>query len=73
MGSIALAIKSLNCISTIGLAPVIAAPTPSPAIASSDIGVSFILSSPYFSNKPSVTPKAPPYIPISSPAKKASS
>jgi hypothetical protein len=57
--------KSLNCISTIGFEPVIAAPTANPAITSSEIGVSFILSSPYFSNNPSVTPNAPPYTPIS--------
>ena len=73
IGSMALTMKSENWISTIGRRPVMAAPTPSPTMASSEIGVSRTRASPNSWMRPSVTPKAPPYTPMSSPARKTRS
>ena len=61
--------KSANMISTIGRSPVAAEPTPSPMIAVSVTGVSTTRSLPNSSSRPAVTPKQPPKIPTSSPAR----
>ena len=53
--------------STTGRRPVIAAPTPTPTIVFSEIGVSRTRSSPNSSSSPSVTLNAPPNTPMSSP------
>jgi hypothetical protein len=68
MASMALTMKSENCISTTGRMPVMAAPMARPAITSSEMGVSRMRSSPNSASSPSVTPNAPPYTPMSSPA-----
>ncbi len=52
--------KSMNCISTTGSIPIMAAPMAAPIIADSLIGVSMIRSGPKWSRKPAVTRKAPP-------------
>ena len=52
--------KSMNCISTTGSIPIIAAPTAHPTMADSLIGVSTIRVGPKRSRKPAVTRKAPP-------------
>jgi hypothetical protein len=54
------AMKSMNCISAIGLKPMCAAPIAAPTMAASEIGVSMIRSGPNSSKKPSVILKAPP-------------
>ena len=59
--------KSANCISQTGFSPSIAAPTAAPMIAFSASGVSITRSAPNSSTKPSVTLKAPPNAPTSSP------
>ena len=55
--------------STTGRSPIIAAPTPAPTIVFSEIGVSRTRFSPNSSSSPSVTRKAPPNTPMSSPIK----
>src|SRR5689334_10492300 len=59
--------KSANCISATGFIPSIAQPTAVPMIAFSASGVSQTRFSPNSSMKPSVTLKAPPNAPMSSP------
>ncbi len=60
--------RSPNMISATGLMPVIAAPTATPIMADSEMGVSRTLSSPNSSARPFVTLKAPcQYLPTSSP------
>jgi hypothetical protein len=59
--------KSENCISHTGRRPTTAAPTAHPMIADSASGVSITRSGPNSSNIPSVTLKAPPNTPMSSP------
>src|SRR5689334_18143633 len=68
--SYALAMKSMNCISTTGRIPMCAAPAAAPTIAISEIGVSTTRASPNFASSPSVTLNAPPYAPMSSPRQK---
>jgi hypothetical protein len=73
IGSIARAVKSTYMISATGRMPVTAAPQASPAIASSEIGVSRTRSVPNSLIRLSVTPKMPPpapQMPISSPSRK---
>jgi len=65
--------KSANCISHTGLSPSTAAPTAVPMIAFSASGVSQTRSAPNSSMKPSVTLKAPPNAPMSSPRQKTDS
>lgn len=65
--------KSMNCISATGRSPIIAAPTDAPTMAASEIGVSITRPSPKRSMNPSVTLKAPPYTPTSSPSRKTRS
>ncbi len=50
----------MNCISTTGSMPIIAAPMAAPIIADSLIGVSMMRSGPKRSSIPAVTRKAPP-------------
>jgi hypothetical protein len=64
--SIEITTKSLNWISPIGRMPVMAAPITAPAMPASEMGVSMIRLGPNSSIKPAVTPKAPPYTPMSS-------
>ncbi len=52
--------KSMNCISTTGNMPIMAAPMAQPIMADSLIGVSTIRTGPKRSRKPAVTRKAPP-------------
>ena len=59
--------KSANCISAIGCRPYTAAPMAAPAIIPSVSGVSSTRRSPYFTHRPSVAPKTPPFLPTSSP------
>ena len=66
----AAATKSANCISHTGRMPTTAAPTAVPTIADSASGVSITRVSPNSSTKPSVTLKAPPNAPTSSPITK---
>jgi hypothetical protein len=61
--------KSAYWNSATGRKPSIADPTDIPMIVSSAIGVSITRSSPNRSRKPSVTLKAPPYTPMSSPSR----
>src|SRR2546425_279863 len=68
--SIVSATKSKIWISTTGLSPAIAAPTPAPTNVASEIGVSRTRSSPKRSRSPRVTPKMPPIRPTSSPITK---
>src|SRR5690349_8529776 len=65
--------KSANCISATGFMPSIAQPTAGPMIAFSASGVSQTRFSPNSSMKPSVTLKAPPNAPMSSPRHKTDS
>jgi len=60
-------------ISTMGRRPAIAAPTPSPTIVFSEIGVSRTRFSPNFSSRPWVTLNAPWKTPMSSPTMKTDS
>ena len=53
--------------STTGRSPLIAAPTPTPTIVFSEIGVSRTRRSPNSSSRPAVTLNAPPNTPMSSP------
>src|SRR5664279_2134822 len=62
--------KSMNCISTTGRIPMCDAPAAAPTKPASEIGVSITRFSPYFAISPSVTLKAPPYAPMSSPMQK---
>ena len=68
-----LVMKSEYWNSAIGRQPSIAAPTANPTIVSSAIGVSCTRSGPNRSRNPSVTLKAPPYAPMSSPSMKTRS
>ena len=68
--SYAFATKSMNCISTTGRMPMWAAPAAAPTIATSEIGESITRRSPNRAMRPSVTLKAPPYAPMSSPSRK---
>src|SRR5688500_8254724 len=68
--SYAFALKSMNCISTVGRIPMCAAPAAAPTRAISEIGVSTTRCSPNRDSRPSVTLKAPPYAPMSSPIAK---
>jgi hypothetical protein len=61
------AMKSMNWISQTGRMPMYDAPIADPTIAASEIGVSITRFSPNLSISPSVTLKAPPYAPTSSP------
>ena len=65
--------KSENCISAIGRRPSTAAPIAQPMIADSASGVSITRLGPNSSMKPSVTLKAPPNVPMSSPITKTRS
>ena len=65
--------KSANCISATGRMPMIAAPVAPPTIAVSASGASMTRHGPNSSWKPSVTLKAPPYTPTSSPITKTRS
>ena len=49
--------KSMNCISTTGRMPIIAAPIAAPTMADSEIGVSMIRSGPKRSSMPAVSPE----------------
>src|SRR5580765_7143088 len=60
-------------ISTTGRIPCIAAPTPAPTIAISEIGVLRTRSAPNSSSRPCVTPIEPPISAMSSPMRKTSS
>jgi hypothetical protein len=60
-------------ISTIGRMPIMAAPTPDPTIAISEIGVFLTRSGPNSSSMPWVTPIEPPISAMSSPMMKTSS
>src|SRR3954447_8833329 len=60
--------KSANCISATGRMPMIAAPVAPATIAVSESGASITRQAPNSSWKPSVTLKAPPYTPTSSPS-----
>ena len=51
----AMPMKSLYMNSAMGRSPVIEAPTAAPAIRASEMGVSMMRLSPYFSSSPSVT------------------
>src|SRR5665213_88427 len=62
--------KSMNCISTTGRIPMCDAPAAAPTKPASEIGVSITRCSPYLARGPSVTLKAPPYAPMSSPMQK---
>ena len=68
--SMAHAVKSMNWISTMGRMPVIAAPTPAPIRAASEMGVSRTRSGPNSSSSPLVPPNSPPKFPTSSPITK---
>ena len=68
--SYALAMKSMNCISTTGRIPMCAAPAAAPTMPISEIGESITRSSPNFASSPSVTLNAPPNAPMSSPSMK---
>src|SRR5687768_2818211 len=68
--SYAFAMKSMNCISTIGRMPMCPAPAAAPPSAISEMGESITRSSPNFASNPSVTLKAPPNAPMSSPMQK---
>ena len=63
----------MNCISATGRRPICAAPAAAPTIAASEIGVSMTRDSPNRLLNPSVTLKAPPYRPTSSPRMKTRS
>jgi hypothetical protein len=65
--------KSANCISQTGFIPSIAAPIEAPMIMFSASGVSSTRSAPNSSMNPSVTLKAPPKAPMSSPRQKTAS
>src|SRR5215212_7690956 len=65
--------KSANCISATGFMPSIAQPTAVPMMAFSASGVSQTRASPNSSMNPSVTLKAPPNAPMSSPRQKTDS
>ena len=73
IGSNAHEAKSANCSSTTGRSPIQAAPTAAPTNPSSAIGVSITRSPPNSSNRPLVTPNAPPKWPMSSPSRKTRS
>src|SRR6476469_10547698 len=62
--------KLMNCISTTRRIPMCDAPAAAPTNPASEIGVSITRWSPYFAISPSVTLKAPPYAPMSSPMQK---